>query len=93
MVLENMAVCDLRCVKDVCIAERIEEIRNIGLLILPSEGSGEVKKVLENIKRTNVASEIQAAENERKFWCILRGYAEFGLKSWNLKNKSGTNSF
>lgn len=80
MVLENMPICDLRCVKDVYLAERIDEIRNIGLLIMPSDGKSKVRKILEKVKRTNVASEIQASESERKLWCILRGYKEFGLR-------------
>lgn len=93
MVLENMAVCDLRCVKDADLAERIEEIKNIGLLILPDDANCDIRKTFEGIKRTNVASEIQAGKNERLLWCVLRGCAEFKMKSWIFKNKNGTNSF
>ena len=91
MILENMAVCDLRCLNDICIAERIEEIRNVGLLILLSDADRKVREVLERVKRTDVAAEIQAAKSERKLRCILRGCGEFGLKYVSFKNKSGTN--
>lgn len=91
MILENMAVCDLRCLNDICLAERIEEIRNVGLLILPSDADRKVREVLEKVKRTDVAAEIQAAKSEKTLRCILRGYGEFGLKYVSFKSRSGTN--
>lgn len=85
MILKNMAVCDLRCIRDLSTAERIVKISNVGLLILPEQSSGHVEKVLGDIKRENVAAEIYAGDEDSIILCILKGCCEFRKKFWNFQ--------
>lgn len=85
MILQNMAVCDLRCIKDLYLAERIEKISNVGLLILPEYSDCQVEKVLGDIKRENVAAEIYAGDDDSMILCILKGCCEFRKKFWNFQ--------
>lgn len=90
MVLENMYVCDLRCAGDIYAVERIEKILNVGLLILPVHPDSRIEKILDNIKRENVAAEIYAEDDDSMFICILKGCCEFKKKFWNFININGT---
>lgn len=80
MVLENMYVCDLRCAGDLYTAERIEKIRNVGLLILPEHPDRCIEKILDNIERENVAAEIYAKDDDSMLICLIKGCCEFKKK-------------
>lgn len=90
MVLENMHVCDLRCVDDLYTAERVEKIRNVGLLILPVHPDSRIEKILDNVKRENVAAEIHAEDDNSMLICILKGCCEFKKKFWKFSNINRT---
>lgn len=85
MVLENMHVCDLRCVGDIYTAERIEKIRNVGLLILPAHTDSRIEKVLDNIEHENIAAEIYAEDDDSMLICLIKGCCEFKKKFWDFQ--------
>lgn len=85
MVLENMHMCDLRCVGDIYTAERIEKIRNVGLLILPAHTDSRIEKVLDNIERENIAAEIYAEDDDSMLICLIKGCCEFKKKFWDFQ--------
>lgn len=84
MVLENMCVCDLRCVGDIYTAARIEKIRNVGLLILPAHPDSRIEKVLDNVERENIAAEIYAEDDDSMLICLIKGCCEFKKKFWDF---------
>lgn len=90
MILENMYVCDLRFAEDLYSVEEIKKIRNVGLLILPEHTDSRIEKILDNVKRENVAAEIYAEDDENMLICILKGCCEFKKKFWKFSNINGT---
>lgn len=90
MILENMYVCDLRFAEDIYSVEEIKKIRNVGLLILPEHTDSRIEKILDNVKRENVAAEIYAEDDDNMLICILKGCCEFKKKFWKFSNINGT---
>ncbi len=55
-IMKNMAIADLRTINTVEAASAIEEIKNIGTIILPENGDPEIMSIIASIPKKNVGN-------------------------------------
>lgn len=66
---KNMGQCDLRNIQSVEAAKSINEIKNIGVLIIPIDAPDDVMSAIESIPKMNIGSVLRLNKNDKLMMC------------------------
>ena len=76
----NMPVCDLRHLNDPEVIRKIEEIKNIALLVFPKDVSEDVKAAFQSVPVKNTAATLWLNRDDPV--SIVNGMSEMGIESF-----------